>query len=481
MASPRFRSLALLLAPIAASFPMAASTHAAPPAPLSPAVLKVNGGWCWFQDERAIVIGDTLVFGSVAGADRGGHQAGDIDVTAVDLRSGQTSTTTLHAKLQSDDHNTPAFLALPDGRVLATYQTHGKSPGVTTGLGLMRWRRTESPNNFTAWTPEQSLPVGAVVSYSNLFQVGADGGPIYNFHRGNGWNPNYLISTDGGMSFTYGGRLLNWPPAEGPGATRKPGGGRPYLKYTQASDHSIHLVVTEDHPHSFDNSLYHAFIRDGKIHHSDGRVIGPVSTTSETALTPQDLTLVFRGSADQVAWMCDVEIDGKGHPRVVFSVQRGGAKPRGTADNGQDLRYHHARWDGTQWRVTEIAHAGTRLYAGEDDYAGLAAIDPQHPNTVYISTNADPRSGAPLISAADGQRHWEIYRGDSTDDGTTFTWTPVTRDSTADNLRPIVPIWRAANDRTILLWLRGTYRKYTDYDLDVVGLLPSPRGAPAKP
>jgi hypothetical protein len=57
----------------------------------------------------------------------------------------------------------------------------------------------------------------------------------------------------------------------------------------------------------------------------------------------------------------------------------------------------------------------------------------------------------------------------------------VTRDSTADNLRPIVPIWRAANDRTILLWLRGTYRKYTDYDLDVVGLLPSPRGAPAKP
>jgi hypothetical protein len=38
-----------------------------------------------------------------------------------------------------------------------------------------------------------------------------------------------------------------------------------------------------------------------------------------------------------------------------------------------------------------------------------------------------------------------------------------------DNLRPIVP--RGEGREPILLWLRGTYRAYTDYDLEVVGLL----------
>jgi hypothetical protein len=48
-------------------------------------------------------------------------------------------------------------------------------------------------------------------------------------------------------------------------------------------------------------------------------------------------------------------------------------------------------------------------------------------------------------------------------------WTAVTKDSTADNIRPIVPIWK--NKRYALLWLRGAYRTYTDYDLAVVGFI----------
>jgi hypothetical protein len=56
-------------------------------------------------------------------------------------------------------------------------------------------------------------------------------------------------------------------------------------------------------------------------------------------------------------------------------------------------------------------------------------------------------------------------------------WTAVTANSTADNLRPIVPIWDA--DHTALLWLRGTYTTYHDYDLDVVGIITDHR--PARP
>jgi hypothetical protein len=466
------KPLLLFVAAALATFAPLLRAAAASPTPV---VLKANGGWCWFQDERAIVSGGQLFFGSVSGCDRAGASAGDVAVTAVDLTTQRRESFTLHARFQSDDHNTPALLALPDGRLLATYQSHGSTPGFV-GPDLMRWRRTLRPRDISAWSEERTLPVGASVSYSNLFRLADPGGRILNFHRGAGFNPNYLISDDDGATFSYGGRLLFWP-RRPEGDTKYTGlsGGRPYLKYAQATDGTIHFVATEDHPSSYDNSLYHAFIRAGQLHHSDGRVIGPLSRTTETTTRPTDLTCVYRGDADHVAWMCDLHVDRDGHPRIIFSVQRDGAAGRGKRNqpaDGQDLRYHYARWSGTTWIVNEIARAGSRLYAGEDDYTGLAALDPQNANEMVISTNADPVSGLPLISAADGRRHWELFRGESRDEGRTFTWTPLTRDSTADNLRPIIPIWPEAAGRRVLLWLRGTYRKYVDYDLDVVGVLP---------
>ena len=104
----------------------------------------------------------------------------------------------------------------------------------------------------------------------------------------------------------------------------------------------------------------------------------------------------------------------------------------------------------------EIAYAGKRLYSGEDDYTGLGAIDPQNPSIVYLSSNADLRTGKPLISAADGKRHHELFRGETKDDGATRSWQSVTTNSTTDNLRPLVPIWK--DKRTALVWMRGTIR-----------------------
>jgi hypothetical protein len=136
---------------------------------------------------------------------------------------------------------------------------------------------------------------------------------------------------------------------------------------------------------------------------------------------------------------------------------------------GDDMRYRYARWDGTAWRDHQLAYAGTRLYSGEDDYTGLAVLDPTDPTIVYISTNANPTTGAPLMSTADGKRHWEILRGNTTNAGDSWQWTPVTMNSTLDNLRPIVVSDGGA--RKVLLWLRGTYRAYTDYQQQVLMLI----------
>src|SRR5205823_7039371 len=87
----------------------------------------------------------------------------------------------------------------------------------------------------------------------------------------------------------------------------------------------------------------------------------------------------------------------------------GKGMPKGEA--GFDHRFFYGRFDGKQWNVNEMAYAGTRLYRGEDDYTGLAMLDPGDPDIVYISTNAIPTTSAPLISSVDNQRHHELFRG----------------------------------------------------------------------
>ena len=229
---------------------------------------------------------------------------------------------------------------------------------------------------------------------------------------------------------------------------------------------TVHLVYTEGHPRNFDNSLYHAFYRGGTLHRSDGSAAHPLA---EGLRDPVEGTRIFQGDAANVAWVTDLELDAQGRPFVAYSVQKDSAGlPPG--QGGSDHRYRLANWTGERWEDREIAFAGTRLYAGEDDYTGGVALVPGDPTRVFLSTDADPATGAPLVSAADGKRHWEVFRGTTPDEGRTWRWQAVTRNSTADNLRPIVP--RTEDRRELLLWLRGRYRSYTDYGLEVVGLLP---------
>src|SRR5262249_4041582 len=54
------------------------------------------------------------------------------------------------------------------------------------------------------------------------------------------------------------------------------------------------------------------------------------------------------------------------------------------------------------------------------------------------------------------------------DGGATWSWNPITYNSTIDNIRPIVPKWDGQH--TALLWMRGTYSTYNIYNMAIVGL-----------
>jgi hypothetical protein len=409
--------------------------------------LNDNGAWSWFMDERAIVDRGKLIVGSVravgsfeSGADD--PNWGNIEISVLDLVSKQVTGTVLHARLEQDDHNGPAFYVRSDGRYLAVYTKHGVDK-------LVRWRISE-PGDPLQWGEEHTFETPGVaeqwagdsVTYSNLFHF--PDGKLYNFHRSVRHEPNYLVSNDEGETWRYGGHVMRGRP-----------GYSPYLKYAYDGRGTLHFVATENHPRNYDNSLYHGFLRDGQWQESDGTVQAPLSTTTDANVNTWDFTPVYKGDADHVAWMCDIELDADGRPYIAFSTQRDGRDlpPR---QGGMDHRYHYARYDGAAWHEREIAYAGRRLYPGEDDYTGLAALDPQDPNVVYISTDADPVTGEPLVSSADGKRHYELFRGATADGGAHWAWSPLTANSTVDNLRPIVPKWDA--DQVALLWMRGTYR-----------------------
>ncbi len=417
---------------------------------------KRNGGFNWFLDNRAILDGDKLILGSVAGTTRDGSTYGDVQITTYDLAKNTSATATLAPAFATDDHMLPVLLKRNDGRYLAAFSKHDLD-------GLMRWTISTNPGDASAWGPVQTVNANTVdahgMCFSNLIQVppapnAAAGTPgrIYNFARSVGDDPNYLISDDNGTTFKYGGHLLTWdnPDPKNPG--------RPYIKYATSGTNQIWLACTEDHPSEYNTGIYAGFIRNGRLSTSTGTSLGAISTTTDATIKPTQLTQIFKGMPDAIAYLDDLKVAPDGHPVVTFSVRK---------DDGHDIRYWYARFDGRAWQSQEIAHAGSTIYMGEANYAGLATIDGANPWNVFISANSDPKTGEPLKSTADGKRHFEIYKGTTADKGATWSWSAVTTNSPMDNIRPVVPA--RADNRRVLMWLRGTMTTYKNYSLDIVG------------
>jgi BNR repeat-containing family member len=449
-----------------------------------------NGGWSWFQDPRVIVDNNQLIVGSVAGVAANGAIGGDIRVTSYNLTSKSVSTSTLHSALEQDDHDVPALVVLPDDRYMAIYQKHGTD-------NLVRWRISTNPGSTAAWGTEQTGNAnpandGNGNTYANPFYLSIDN-TLYNFSRSVGYDPNYSYFTglnatnDASLTYHYGGHFMYWVNQNNGvnGATGGPG--RPYVKYASNGVDKIWFVNTEDHPQNYFNSLYAGYISfdtsgAGTVHRSDGSLVPGTNGQLSTAQTPfpapannsaagivsgtgysyspAAFTKVFSGSGNSVAsWASSVTLDANGNPALVFSVRKNNPSDAFVANS---LDYYYAHWDGQAWQTHRMGYAGSPLYNSQNDYAGLAAIDPGDPNTVFISTNYTPDTDLPLP-------HWEIYQGYTADDGSTWNWSAITSNSTVDNIRPLVN--SIDDSRRSLVWMRGTYTSYTSYNTSIVGLI----------
>jgi hypothetical protein len=401
---------------------------------------------------------DTLLMGSVAAGEGvdGKNRAGDVDLVCYDLKSGAATRVVLHHNFSQDDHNTPALLIRPDGRYLAMYTRHNQE-------NYSCWRISANPHDAGEWSPEKSFDwsahLAAVnakdhVTYSNLFYLPAEN-RTYDFARAVNDDPSILISTDQGDSWSFAAKLLT---------ESRVGYVNGYVKYASNGLDRIDFITTEHHPRDFNNSIYHGYIQAGKLNKSDGTVIDEDLFNSaghpQTQLTKIfSANSIFDGETMTHAWTMDLHVDAAGRPCALISA-RANDLPENT--NFSDHRFFYLRYDGRDWQVHPLAKAGACLWRAEEDYTGLAALDPSDLNVVYISTTIDPRNDTPL-------RVHEIFKGVTPDAGRTWAWTPITQDSSVDNLRPMVPIWSDGN--TALLWFRGTMSRSQHYDSAIVGTI----------
>jgi hypothetical protein len=405
-----------------------------------------NGIWCWFQDERAII--DTtknkIIVGSV-------ESGANIDAVIYDMTTKTVESKTVLGKLSVDDHNAPGFIIAPNGNYIAMFADHydkynshyrifdGKSWSAEKKFD---WNKIPGGTNYT-------------IAYSNLMYLKAEG-QIYDFARANNRSPNFLLSVDSGVTWKFGGQLTTDPSSSY---------NKGYYKYWGNGVDRIDFAFTEQHPRDYTTSIYHGYIANGVSHASDGTVADSNIFDQKNLPTSKAFTKVFangtkvNGATMGRCWQHDIMRYKDGSIAILFKAR---------ADNSEtDHRHFYARFDGEKWTTTYLGKAGSKLYAAEQDYTGLGALCPDDPNTIFISTPFDPKDETNL-------KVHEIFMGKTQDHGATWTWTPITKNSSKDNIRPIVPAWDSRH--LAVLWCRGTYSAAQQFNTAIVGILDTNSG-----
>jgi hypothetical protein len=423
-------------------------------------VFNNNGGWTWYNDERVVVDVEAGKIVVSSAASSAGSETANTNIDAVihDLATGANDKTALGSMSYSDDHNNGGIVIKAPGEYFVAWAHHNVDCNTY-------WRNYGggSWGQQVTYTWGQGCPWGTrpdEITYNNPWKMSSEG-RYYNFIRSVETSPNFLYSEDEGQTWDYGGRLT---------ASAQQGYNAGYYKYWGNGVDRIDFFATEAHPRDADTSVYHGYIKGEKTYDSfDQEIDGNIFDGNAPGIT--EFTTVFRaggtinGATLNALWNFDIARYDDGTIGVLWQGREGA---RGKNNSNPNHRILYSRFDGTEWKSTYLVRGGRTLYRDqsdwwEEDYLGGAALDPDDPHVIYVSTPIDPRDDTTTYDVH------EIWKGVTCDDGASFTWTPMTMNSPNENLRPVVPKWDAQN--TALVWFRGSYQTAQRYDAEVVGMI----------
>lgn len=395
--------------------------------------LTADGVWCWFSDPRAIYHRgkkEKIYFGTI-------NSRGDVLIGSKDLNTGAVDSFILHDTLEVDDHNVPAILILPDGKLLAFYNEHN---------GDVFLRKSVNPEDISAWEPERLICKSTDeyrYTYTNPVQLSGEDGRIYIIGRKVGptrsfehWWQYLKYSDDEGQTWSEDIIILDNEGRKNP----------PYLKVATDHQSRIDFLFTDGHPKiGSDVSVFHMYYEDGTFHQSDG---SPLAGWEQLPIAIKKVNKVYDAVPAQVrGWIWDIALK-NGQPYITYA----------RFPSEADHIYHYAYWEDGAWVDHEIVNSGSWMVAlrqgdqvREAHYSGGVVLNPRDPSQLFLSRD---------VSGKFEIEHWELKADNS------WSKKPVTERSEVNNVRPYV-VYHGPEDKVYLMWMNGIYRHYTEYDMGI--------------
>lgn len=389
-----------------------------------------EGAWCWFADPRALHYENkknkinSTYFGYI-------DCHGNIKATQIDHRKKTRQEVLVRSWFQPDDHDNPAFLVLPDERIMIIYSRH-------TDEACFYYRISRNPGDITDLGEEKRLATANNTTYPNPFILSDDPNHIYMCWRGIGWHPTVaqmsMPDANDNISFTWG-----------PYQMVKSTGARPYAKYVSNGKDKIYLAYTTGHPdNEYPNWLYcnvfdindHCLydIKGKKLSEVERGAFGVQKTNGYAQAHPY--TIVDKTS-DRRNWLWNMALDKQGHPIISMTKIN---KEKTNHD------YFYTKWNGEEWLSTFIACGGGQFHQTpkvEMCYSGGMAVDRDNINDVYCSV---PINGV-----------YEIVKYTMANDGKAVKSSKqITFNSKKNNARPFV-IEGTKKSPLRLTWMNGDY------------------------
>ncbi|GAA5158690.1 hypothetical protein GCM10011366_29160 [Ornithinimicrobium tianjinense] len=350
--------------------------------------------------------------------------SGSVTLTRFAHSSGTVTRTTLQSGMNDDDHNAPALMELPDGRIMAMWSGHGRHP--------LRYRITSSKDSLTRMSGATPLRGSGLestgASYAHLLRQDGHPRPYIALTR---------RSSDDMWVMTRSADLVTWTPAvQLLARVHEQDQHHPYLKFAIHAD-AIHVLATDRHPFRGSTSLYHFVLRGERVERTDGSLIMTLpELEAGRPVTVSEATLVYDGSsADGRPRVYDIMVGADGIPRIGVTT---------SASSTFTFKWGIPKEQGTGWKLRTLARQSGTLPAG-------MSLDSGDPTRVLLARMLDKPG---LVE----------YR--TPDEGDTWTARVVTKMS---GLRtPTTPY--GSGGPMSALWMGGRYDRYDDYDTQVWGL-----------
>jgi hypothetical protein len=375
-----------------------------------------NGAWTWYGNPDAVyyegkykktyigwISNSPAIF--VASYD---HETGAIITKQI--------STCQNGTCQNDDHSHPSLSMRPDGRLMVFFSGHDG--------GIMSLYISTSPEDISSFDPPIQVAPGVTYCYPNPMWLSAEGdsGRLYLFYRSLGLNPCFSYSDDWGKTWTATKQYYSNPD----------GTPKPYANYCCNGKDEIHIVIEKGHRAGY-CPLYYLKYKNGTFWKVNGTQL---ATIDQLPIPNTKLDTVMDPAASQChgsAW--DIALDNAGRPVIVYDQFK----------DGNNHIYYYVRWTGTTWFKKQLVNSGATM-GGEDGFAGGLTLDHENTGNIYMSRQVNGVH--------------EIDRWTTSDGGTTWDSTAITRGSAKKNTRPCVPRNHKPYGKLDVVWMYGDYSSY---------------------